>query len=230
MVPFGEEIWLVDGPDVVASAGFVYPTRMVVIRLADGGLWLWSPVAAEAEVVAAVTALGPVAHLVAPNGLHDRWIGDWAEAFGQAQVHLAPGLAAKRPDLGAAEELGAEAPEAWAGQIDQVLIRTVLTDEVLFCHRASGTLLVTDLLQNIAPGTYAGWRKLVARMDLMTSGAPEMPHKFRLALRDRKAARKAMDQVLGWGPDRMVLAHGAAVESGAADVLRSAFGWLKPAG
>ncbi len=230
MVPFGNEIWLADGPEVTAAAGFAYPTRMVAVRLADGGVWLWSPVAAAPEVLDAVAALGPVAHLVAPNGLHDSWIGEWARSCPEAQVHLAPGLGAKRPDLGTAAELGETAPAAWAGQIDQVLIRTALTDEVVFYHRASGTVLVTDLLQNIDPATYAGWRKLVARMDLMTSGAPEMPHKFRLALRDRKAARQAVDRMLGWAPERMILAHGAPGESGATEVLERAFGWLKPAG
>ncbi len=41
--PFGEEIWLADG-SIAMVAGFRYPTRMAVIRLADGGLFVWSPI------------------------------------------------------------------------------------------------------------------------------------------------------------------------------------------
>ena len=41
---FGSEIWIADGPTVTAALGFYYPTRMVVIRLPDRGLWICSPV------------------------------------------------------------------------------------------------------------------------------------------------------------------------------------------
>jgi hypothetical protein len=40
--PFGDEIWIADGPAAVA-AGFPYPTRMAVIRLAGGALFVWPP-------------------------------------------------------------------------------------------------------------------------------------------------------------------------------------------
>jgi hypothetical protein len=37
--PLGSNLWFADG-GVVSFKGFDYPTRMVVVRLADGGLWL----------------------------------------------------------------------------------------------------------------------------------------------------------------------------------------------
>ena len=37
---FGHEIWIADGPVVTAAAGFHYPTRMAIIRLSDGGLFI----------------------------------------------------------------------------------------------------------------------------------------------------------------------------------------------
>ena len=60
---FGPEIWLADGPIVVAAMGFRYPTRMAVVRLPDG-LFVWSPVALSeglrAEVEARTDALADV--------------------------------------------------------------------------------------------------------------------------------------------------------------------------
>lgn len=38
---FGHEIWIADGPHV-SVAGFRCPTRMAVIRLSDGGVFIWS--------------------------------------------------------------------------------------------------------------------------------------------------------------------------------------------
>src|ERR1700758_22479 len=67
--PFGPEIWIADAP-VASFYGFPYSTRMAVIRLSDGILFVWSPVALSTELRAAVDALGPVRHLVSPNALH----------------------------------------------------------------------------------------------------------------------------------------------------------------
>ncbi|WP_239479534.1 hypothetical protein [Actibacterium sp. 188UL27-1] len=41
LTPIGHDIWIVDGDDVTVL-GFRYPTRMAVIRLSEGGLFIWS--------------------------------------------------------------------------------------------------------------------------------------------------------------------------------------------
>jgi hypothetical protein len=66
---FAEEIWTAEGP-CISVAGFDYPTRMVVIRLSDGALFIWSPTALSHDLRSAVDLLGPVRHIVAPNTLH----------------------------------------------------------------------------------------------------------------------------------------------------------------
>ena len=50
LVPFGEELWVADGP-VCSFYSFPYPTRMAVIRLANGELFVWSPVRLDADEV-----------------------------------------------------------------------------------------------------------------------------------------------------------------------------------
>lgn len=224
---FAEDIWIASGPVVTAAAGFRYPTRMAVIRLQGGGLIIWSPVALEEALKARIAALGPVAHIVAPNGLHDSFTADWATAYPDARLHLAPGIAARRPDLPAHAELGDVADPGWEGQLDQQVVRgNVITVEVVFFHRASGTVLFTDLLQQFPPGWFTGWRGIVARLDRMTGTEPAVPRKFRLAFRDRRTARQAIRTILGWPVRRILMAHGVPVTSGAADSLRRAFGWL----
>ena len=78
--PFGRELWLSDGP-TLHFLGFPYPTRMAVARLADGGLFVWSPIALDAELAVEVDALGPVRHLVAPNGLHHLYLAQWVSPY-----------------------------------------------------------------------------------------------------------------------------------------------------
>lgn len=227
MTPFGPELWLCDGPVMTGAAGFRFPTRMGVARLPDGGLWVWSPVALTPDVRGAVDALGPVRHLVAPNTLHTTFLAEWVRTYPGAKVHAAPGLTAD--DLGIAiDAVLADAPHlAWGGATEQVIVRgNRITTEVVFFHRPSATVLITDLVQHLPSDWYRGWRGIVARLDRMTAAEPSVPRKFRLATTNRRAARAAVDRILAWPAERLVMAHGPPVEANASDVLRRAFGWL----
>ncbi len=224
--PFGEDIWLADGP-VVAVAGFRYPTRMAVMRLPGGALFLWSPIGLSDGLRGAVAALGEVRHLVAPNTLHDRFLGEWQHAFPQATLHAPPGLAARHPDLRFGRDLADSPGFAWDGQIDQVEIPgNRIATELAFFHRPSRTLLFTDLIQHLPPSWFTGWRAIVARLDGMTAPEPRVPRKFRYAFSDRPAARAAMRRVLAWPAERLVIAHGPPIAHDAHAVVARAFRWL----
>jgi hypothetical protein len=222
----GPEIWLSDGPEVTAAMGFHYPTRMVVIRLEDGGLVLWSPIPVTPDLCASVDLLGPVRHIVAPNHLHHLSVADWIQLHPHAQFHAAPGLGKKRPDLRVDAELGAQPSSAFVGQLDQVLVDNQIAPEIVFFHRISGTVLFTDLLQQLPQGWFSGWRALVAWLDGMSGDEPAVPRKFRLAITDRHAARAQIQQVLDWPVQQVVMAHGRPVTSDAKGFLKRAFRWL----
>jgi Domain of unknown function (DUF4336) len=223
---FDQDIWITAGP-VVESLGFRYPTRMVVIRLADGGLFLWSPVAASAELCAGIDALGEVRALIAPNSLHHLFLKEWKAAYPAAVLYAAPGSRERSKDVPFDEDLdGPERP--WAGQIDQAVMRgNVLTTEVVFFHRASGTALFTDLIQNFRPGWFTGWRALVARLDGMVAPYPQVPKKFRLAFTDRKAAREGLECILSWPVEKVLMAHAEPVREDGHVFIARAFEWLR---
>lgn len=226
LIPFGPDLWLVDGADIRAAAGFHYPTRMAVARLSDGGLWLWSPVRLTPALLEALEQLGPVRHIVAPNRLHHMALSEWVHFCPGVRLHAAPGLRAKRGDLHFSSDLGDTPNPDWAGQIDQVIFPNAIADEVVFFHRDSGTVLFTDLLQQMPKGWYRGWRRLVAWLDLMTGAEPQVPRKFRMATRDKAAARAALETIRGWQPKQVVMAHGTPVTGDADAFLTRAFAWL----
>lgn len=224
--PFGEDIWIADGPDL-SIVGFVYPTRMVVIRLSDGGLFVWSPVTLTDELGASVDALGPVRHLIAPNTLHHLFIGEWQQAYPQATVHGLPAMRSKRADLPWGADLGDVPDAAWSGDIDQVLVSgNLITPEVVFFHRRSRTTIFIDLIQNFEPGWVSGWHALVARMDLLIAQRPTVPRKFRLAFRDKAAARAALERIMEWPTKQLLAAHCPPVESDGRAAIAHAFAWL----
>ena len=224
--PFGEEIWLADG-SITMVAGFHYPTRMVVIRLPGGALFVWSPVQISDDLRAAVDALGEVRHLIAPNSLHHLFLTDWRRAYPAAKLHATLGLRQKRKDLDFDSDLEDAPAAAWAGEIDQVLVRgNLITTEVVFFHRRSGTAIFTDLIQHFGPGWFTGWRAVVARLDLMTAAEPQVPRKFRNAFVDRRAARAALEKILAWPARRVLMAHAPPVETDGQAFIGRAFRWL----
>ena len=73
---FGPGIWTSRGP-IISFLGFRYPTRMAVICLPNGGLFVWSPVALSTSLKKNVDALGLVRFLVSPNRLHHLYLSEW---------------------------------------------------------------------------------------------------------------------------------------------------------
>ena len=227
LTEFGPGVWVGEGP-VVPFFRFPYPTRMVVMRLADGGLFVWSPIALSAELKAAVDGLGDVRFLVSPNMLHHLFLGEWKAAYPQAELYASPGLRKKRQDLAFDADLSDAPDPAWAADIDQVMVKgSPWLTEVVFFHRASRTAIFTDLIENFAPGWFKGWKGLAARLDGIVQPSPGAPRELRWSFLFRRAqARACMNRILAWPIEKVVMAHGDIVTADGAAFVRKAFGWL----
>ena len=205
-------------------AGVETGTRMSVVRLADGGLFVHSPVSLDDATRKAVDALGPVKAVVAPSRFHHLYVGEWIKAYPDAAAYCCPGLERKRPDLLWRGVLG-DAPEAeWRGDLDQVFFGArSLESEVVFFHPSSRTLLCADLIFNL--GTHASrlTRIVAFLMGSRKPGATLLEH---VIIRDRRAAREQVDRMLAWDFDRIVLAHGAMIDRGGREVVRRAYAWV----
>ena len=224
MIAFGPNIWIAEGP-VVSFLSFPYPTRMAVIRLSDGGLFIWSPVALDGALKHEIDALGPVRHLVEPNKLHHLFLAQWKAAYPEAKLYAPPGLARKRRDLVFDAPLGDDPPPAWASDVDQAMLRgSFALTEAAFFHRESRTALFNDIIQNFPRDWFKGWRGWLARLDGIVAPHPGAPREWRLSF-NRRAARPALDRILNWPTERVIIAHGD-LPAGGADFVRKALAWL----
>jgi uncharacterized protein DUF4336 len=226
LIPLGDSFWIADGP-TVSFFGFPYPTRMAIIRLANGDLFVWSPIALTPELKAQVEAFGPVKHLVSPNKLHHLSLSDWRVAFPESRLYAPPGLARRRRDIAFDAELGNAPEPAWAEDIDQVtLAGSFAMTEIVFFHRLSRTALFADLIENFRPDWFRGWRGVLARLDGIVMPNAGAPREWRLSFTDRKAAQAALRQVLAWNAEQVVMAHGEIVRAQGTAFIRNSFQWL----
>jgi len=225
-VSFGENIWVAEGP-VVSFYGFPYATRMAIIRLTNGQLFVWSPIALNETLRAEVNEFGTVAYLVSPNSIHHLFLGEWKSAYPQAKLYASPSLAKKRRDLAFDATLG-DAPEpAWAAEIDQVeMAGSFFLTEIVFFHRVSRTAIFADLIENFPNGWFRGWRGWLARLDGITEADPGAPREWRASFWNRRRARAALRRIVDWHPERVIVAHGTMCRSEATAFIQKAFRWL----
>jgi hypothetical protein len=226
---FAPDLFTTDGP-IVPFLSFPYPTRMAVIRMDDGGLWVWSPVALSPDLAQAVDALGPVRHIVAPNKLHHLFLAEWSERWPDARLYAPPGLAKKRPELHFDAELQDEPDSSWATEIDQTIFRGSLAiEEVVFFHHRSRTALVCDLVQRLDSNILAKagrLKGLILRLNALVGDAGSTPREWRASFLRRGPAREAREKVLAWKPEHLLIAHGACARSKATEILTRALAWI----
>lgn len=223
---FGPSIYVADGP-TVSFYGFPYPTRMAVVRLSDGGAWVWSPVTMTDELFDSVSNVGPVKHIVSPNKIHHLFLAEWSERFPEARVYSPPGLAKRRPDLRFDAELGDVPDAGWEADIDQVIFRgSMAMEEVVFFHIASRTAIICDLIQRHPEATMTGWKGMLMKLDGLVGEQGSTPREWRASFIRRRKTRAAREKVLRWKPERLLIAHGDCAQTGATPIIENALGWI----
>ncbi len=213
------QLWVADEP--FARMGFEIGARMTLVRLASG-LLVHSPITLTDTLKREIDALGPVACIVAPSGMHYLDVPPFARAYPDARVYAAEEAQRPLKDVTIAGVLGDQPAPEWAGELKQVVMRgSRLYREVDFFHPASRTLIVTDLMFNIpehSSGTTRIWAKLLGIL-----GRPSMSRSFHLTVRDRAAVQASLERIQAWDFDRIILSHGQIVETGGKAAFERAF-------
>ncbi len=234
--PVAENIWIVDGPiEHMTQVGLTvpFPTRMSVIKLANGDLFIHSPIKPNDDLCDALEKLGPIAHLVSPNKIHYASIGVWAARYPQARCWASPGVReraqAHRIAVNFDHDLGDEAEADWAPDIDQLIFRgSRFMNEVVFFHKSSRTVILADLIENFEPGKL---NSVIARTLIRWAGNADPDGKLPIDLRltfwgRHSVACRSFRRMMAWQPERVILAHGRWYDKNGTAELKRAFRWL----
>jgi hypothetical protein len=222
--PVTGDVWIVDG-EVIKVAMFPFPTRMTIVRLGNGELFIHSPTALTAELKAAVEALGTPGYLIGPSWLHYWWLPDWKRAFPSARVFVAEGVrerAGEHIDF-VTEPLNANRGYPWDDNLHTLRAQGRFRTEVIFFHRASRTLILSDFIENFEPRRVDSlFIRLLIRLGGVRDPHGGMPRDMRLTY-SRKTLRKLVERMISWTPERIIIAHGRWYERDAVAELRRAF-------
>ena len=225
-----ENVWTVEGPEIdyrLAGLSLPCPTRMTVIRLGDGTLWVHSPVCFTADLKAHLDALGPVRAIIAPNSFHTSHTHVWADHYPDADV-FAPSAALGKIACARGRALDAPLDAGWLAEIDHHFVDLGSFGESLFFHRASGTLIVTDLMQNFEHERIASpLTRLILTLGGATGpkGGPSIEIRMAM-LRHRKRVTEAVKTMIAWRPARILLSHGKCYDGDAGTEIAKAFRWI----
>lgn len=147
------------------------PLRMTVVKLSDGGLWCYNPVAATQEVVSMLKGLieeyGPLKHIVVGSVAleHKVYAGVLAQKLPDTRVWLQPGQYSFPTDLPNSflgfpssrtktiPKSAAEAPEDWKDfdflTLGPLISKDGAFGETVFLHKGTKTLIVTDTVLEV---------------------------------------------------------------------------------
>jgi hypothetical protein len=220
-----KDIWVVDGPEV-PFLGLMVGTRMTIVRVGDE-LWIHSPVSISDEVAGELESLGNIRYVVAPNKYHHVFLSEWRDRYPEAELYASPGLKVKRQDIAFDSELRATDAYPWSDAIAHTIFGpSRLFDEVVFFHRSSGTLILTDLIINAKTDSYNPFQKLFSAFDGLSYPNGSTPRLYRWSIKSKKAAKEVYQTMIDWAPSKVIISHGEWFRKDGLTELKKRFSWV----
>jgi len=211
--------------EIKMPGGVHFPLRMTIVCLPDGALWLHSPIRIDDALAAEIERLGKVSYLVAPNCFHHLFVKKAQRRWPDAKIYAAPGLEKKRPDMPIEAGLTEQAPEVWSDVMNQYVVEGVpKLGEVVFLHKPSKTLIVTDLLFNIVEPK--GWQSKLAFTLAGVKGRFAQSRLIRTVTKDRKRAGEVCRGILAQDFERVVVTHGEIVTEDVKARMEKGLAWM----
>lgn len=192
------------------------PVRCCVVEV-EGGKVLISPSSALTEEE--LRAAGDVTDIVAPSLLHTAGMKRASAVFPRARVWGPEGCEQKQPTLVWTGRLGID-PWPWEQALPFVALRGMPAfNEVVFLHRASRSLLVTDFVFNLVDARGVGaWLILNMFGTWRRFGVSRL---FLRGVKDKAAFKASVEEVMALDFDHVVPSHGSIAEGNGKALLQA---------
>lgn len=211
--------------------GLEVGTRMNVIRLDKGSIILISPIELSEKTIAEIKILGEVEHLIAPNLFHYLYLRSCQEVYPDALTTVPQGLD-KKASLEKyqvysqdALNFGKELEHFQFGGFAVPLPTGIKElNEVVFFHRASRSLILTDLAFHFDSSFPFITRFTSYVLGCYDKLRPSILEK--LVIKNRPEVETSIKRILQWNFRRVVMAHGTIIDKDAKQRLKQGYEWF----
>lgn len=204
--PLAEGVWGVEGGSVPWRGGVAMPLRTVVIELPPGELWVHAPGALTEGLGAWLAERGRVAHIVVPQAPVLPHLPAWRAAYPAARLWH-----------------GAEVKTAtWCRQIKPLVLEGTET-ETAFLHLRSKSVILSRLIIAVETAPLPVWMRPLIWLAGIDDSDGKPPMGLAQRLGGRKAVGDLVEQMLDWGPERLILTHGRCYTRDASGEVKRAF-------
>lgn len=223
-------IWISEQP--LKYWGFEVGTRMTILRLINGELIVISPIKVDETTIHQINDIGDVTFIVAPNLYHHLFVSDFKSIYPKAKIWAAPGLESKRQDLPIDKILN-NGVVGNSNEVEFLLFEGFKVpdlggasplNEIVFFHRESQTLILTDIAYHFDE-TFSLKTRLVTKL-IRGYRKLEPSVLEKLATREKDQVKQSIQQVLCWDFKRVIMAHGSIVENEGKQKLKAGYEWF----
>ncbi|PIE85140.1 hypothetical protein CSA08_03545 [Candidatus Gracilibacteria bacterium] len=227
MINIDKNLWIFNG-ETLNFYSFPFTTRMTIVMLSNGDLWVHSPIRLTPDLKSQVDSLGKVKYLISPNPLHHLFLKEWQKAYPDSLMYGTKQVIKKRDDLCFDGTLDEMSNTPWEEDINQLLFTgSFAMQECIFFHKKTNVLIVTDLIENFSPEALPFFKRQIAKFAGVLAPNGKMPIDWCLSFYFRKKeARKHIEKILSWKPKKIILSHGEIIQENAETFLRRSFKWV----
>jgi len=199
-------------------AFFQLPNRTTLVKLKSGGI-LISP--SKDLQLSEIPKGFIVTDICAPNLFHHLGLRNAQELFPNAKIWAAPGLNIKRKNI-KFNGVFFQDPWPYSDELPLYFINGMpKVNEVVFYHKSSKTLIVTDLFFNLL--NVSGIKAKIIFNLMGTYKKFAISKLFIKTIDNKKLFTESMEKIFELEIDKIFMSHGVAVECHAKDLLIKAY-------
>jgi hypothetical protein len=213
-------IWI--GERMLWFSGVRLRSRMTIVRLADGRLWVHSASEPTPELCAELDRLGQVSWVVVPNRFHHIHAAAMKARYPDAQVIGPASVTARNKSVALDAAIDDERLLSLVPELSPVVLRGVpFLDETLFFHTRTRTLIGADLMMCGCPADHWTWRwtSRVLGQFLRYKAPPDV----RWKTRGGPLVRQSLDEIARLPLERILVAHSDPIEDRPVEQLEEAW-------
>lgn len=199
--------------------GLILPVTCTCIKEASKSI-LISPIGFSENEIDQLKTSGGVTDIIAPNLIHHLYVQKAKAEFPQAHIWGVKGFQEKRPDI-RWDRMISKADWPFTEFLDILEVKGASKlNEVVFLHKKTRTLVVTDLCFNLQNP-----KGFMAPILLNLLGTYKKFNVSRFILRsidDKESFKSSMKELMTWDFDQIIMSHGNPIRRDGKEKLRKA--------